>query len=127
LIAVDTSALIAIVLKEAQAEAFKDALATESMVVISAGTLTETLVVSTLRGFNGAMANLIRDLGMDVVPVTEASARRVAEAYSRWGKGIHPAALNFGDCFAYEVAQLHGCPLLFIGDDFAQTDIVSAL
>jgi len=97
------------------------------MVVISAGTLTETLVVSTLRGFNGAMANLIRDLGMDVVPVTEASARRAAEAYSRWGKGIHPAALNFGDCFAYEVAQLHGCPLLYIGDDFAKTDIVSAI
>ena len=47
--------------------------------------------------------------------------------YARWGKGVHPASLNFGDCFAYEVAVAHGCPLLCVGEDFAQTDIDSVL
>jgi ribonuclease VapC len=62
-----------------------------------------------------------------VLTVTAASARRIAQAHSRWGKGAHPAGLNFGDCFAYEVAKAHACPLLFIGNDFAKTDLVSAL
>lgn len=45
----------------------------------------------------------------------------------QWGKGIHPAALNFGDCFSYEVAKEHGCPLLYVGSDFSETDIEGAL
>ncbi|AHF84597.1 twitching motility protein PilT [Rhizobium leguminosarum bv. trifolii WSM1689] len=56
-----------------------------------------------------------------------ASARRIAEAHRAWGKGAHPASLNFGDCFAYEVAREHGCRLLFVGDDFVRTDIENAL
>ncbi len=56
-----------------------------------------------------------------------AAARRVAGAYAKWGRGVHPAALNFGDCFAYETAKTHDCPLLYIGGDFAQTDIASVL
>jgi ribonuclease VapC len=59
--------------------------------------------------------------------VTPASARRIASAYERWGKGIAAAGLNFGDCFAYEVAKEHDCPLLYIGDDFARTDVKRAL
>jgi ribonuclease VapC len=69
------------------------------------------------------MARLIEGLGFEVVSVTAASARRVAKAYESWGKGLHPAGLNWGDCFAYEVAKEHGCCLLFVGDDFSNTDI----
>ena len=50
-----------------------------------------------------------------------------ADCYAQWGKGVNPAGLNFGDCFAYEVARSHDCPLLFVGEDFARTDVVSVL
>lgn len=56
--------------------------------------------------------------GTDCVNVTPASTRRVAGAYKVWGKGVHPASLNFGDCFAYEVAREREMPLLHVGDDF---------
>ena len=59
--------------------------------------------------------------------VTAASAKRIADAYGRWGKGVHPASLNYGDCFAYEIAVEHACPLLYTGDDFLKTDMRSAL
>jgi len=59
--------------------------------------------------------------------VTEETAERAAAAYARWGKGNHPAGLNFGDCFAYALAEQMNCPLLFVGDDFSKTDIVPAL
>ena len=66
---------------------------------------------------------LIDGLGFTIANVTPASARRIADAYARWGKGIHAAGLNFGDCFAYEAAREHTCPLLYVGNDFSQTDI----
>ncbi len=59
--------------------------------------------------------------------MTPASARRIAQAYQRWGKGVHPASLNFGDCFAYEVAKERGCSLLYVGKDFEKTDVVAGL
>ena len=65
-------------------------------------------------------------LGFEIVPVTEASARSAAAAYDRWGKGIHPAALNFGDCFSYALAKSRGEALLFKGQDFSRTDVKSA-
>ena len=55
--------------------------------------------------------------------VTAVDARLVADAYECWGKGEHPASLNFGDCFAYALAKARDCPLLFVGNDFAQTDV----
>ena len=73
------------------------------------------------------MERLIEGMGASVIAVTSASARRAAEAYDRWGKGVHPAGLNFGDCFAYELAKQSACRLLFIGNDFARTDVESAL
>jgi ribonuclease VapC len=73
------------------------------------------------------MSHLIEGLGFSVIAVTQASAERVGQIYGRWGKGVHPAALNFGDCFAYEVAAENSCRLLFIGDDFSKTDVESAL
>lgn len=73
------------------------------------------------------MKRLIAGLGFESVNVTSASARRSAQAYERWGKGVHPAALNFGDCFAYALAKEHGCRLLYVGEDFKRTDIENAL
>ena len=125
MIAVDTSALVAIVLKEPQADACLAALEAEDEVLISAGTLAEMLIVSSRRNVGTEMARLIDRLAPDVVPVTPAAARRIGLVYQKWGRGVHPAALNFGDCFAYEVAKEHACRLLYVGDDFAKTDIES--
>lgn len=127
MIAVDTSALMAIVLNEPQADACAAALEAEDRLLISAGTVAEALIVAGRRNVGGEVARLIDGLGFEIVSVTLASARRVAEAYERWGKGIHPAALNFGDCFAYEAAKQHDCALLYVGEDFSRTDVESAL
>jgi ribonuclease VapC len=127
MIVVDTSALMAIVLGEQESTACIAALEAEERLLISSGTVAETLIVSAHRNVGGEVARLIDELGFEVVPVTSASARRIAEAYERWGKGVHPAGLNFGDCFAYAAAEEYGCHLLYVGDDFARTDMESVL
>jgi len=127
MIAVDTSALMAIVLGEADADVCMAMLETGPVVLISAGTVAEALIVAARRKVAEEMAKLIDGLGFDVVTVTAASARRIAAAYENWGKGVHPAGLNFGDCFAYEVAKAHDCRLLYVGNDFSKTDVESVL
>jgi ribonuclease VapC len=125
-IAVDTSALIAILLDEPEADACVAALENEREIVISAGTMAEALIVAARRNIAEEMARLLEGFGVTVVSVTPAAARRIASVYMRWGKGLHPAGLNFGDCFAYDVAREHRCPLLHVGDDFSKTDVESA-
>ena len=127
MIAVDTSALMAIVLDQPEAKACIEALELDDELLISAGTLAEALIVAGRRSVREEMETLLGGLGLEVVSVTSAAARRIAHAYERWGKGVHPATLNFGDCFAYDVAKSHGCRLLYVGEDFLQTDIESAL
>jgi ribonuclease VapC len=127
MIAVDSSALMAILLSEPEADACAAALEAEPHVLISAGTMAEALIVAARRNLRDEMETLIKDLAIEDISVTPAAARRIAAAYERWGKGVHPAGLNFGDCFAYEAAKEHACPLLFVGDDFTKTDIASAL
>jgi ribonuclease VapC len=127
MIAVDTSALMAILLDEAEANACIAVLEKEDNILISAGTIAEALIVATRRNVGEEIASLIDGLGFNAIAVTPASARRIASAYGRWGKGIHAAGLNFGDCFAYEVAKEHDCPLLYVGGDFARTDIRGVL
>jgi ribonuclease VapC len=127
MIAVDTSALMAILLNEPEANACAAALEAEERLLISAGTVAEALIVAARRNVGEEMERLIDGLGFEVVSVTPASARRIAHAYESWGKGVHPAALNFGDCFAYEVAQEHGCLLLYVGEDFSRTDLAGVL
>lgn len=127
MIAVDTSALMAIVLDEAEADACIAALEMEDNILISAGTIAEALIVAARRNVSEEIASLIDGLGFNAVAVTPASARRIAQAYGRWGKGFHAAGLNFGDCFAYEVAKEHDCPLLYVGGDFARTDVKGVL
>ena len=70
---------------------------------------------------------LLRSSGIAIEPVTEEQAHRAHQAFCDYGKGRHPAGLNFGDCFAYALAKVTGEPLLFKGEDFAKTDVVSAL
>jgi ribonuclease VapC len=127
MMAVDTSALMAILLSEERGEACAAALKTDEEVIVSAGTIAEALVVAGRRNVSAQMQRLIDDLGMEVVPLTLGAAQRVAEAYERWGKGVHRAALNLGDCFAYALARENACQLLYVGDDFAKTDIESVL
>jgi ribonuclease VapC len=127
MIAVDTSALMAIVLNEPEAASCVAALEAEDHLLISAGTVAEALIVAGRRNVSEEMTQLVDGLGFEIVSVTPAVARGIAKAYGRWGKGVHPAALNFGDCFSYAVAKEHGCRPLFVGNDFAQTDLESAI
>ena len=127
MIAVDTSALMAILLNEPETAACTEALATDDQLVVSAVTVVEALVVAERRGLESEMAGLIDGLALEVVSVSLTVAKRVAECYARWGRGVNPAGLNFGDCFAYEVAKTRNCPLLYVGTDFARSDIASVL
>jgi ribonuclease VapC len=115
---------MAIVLDEARAPLCRKALAEETHVLISAATMAEALIVAARRNVGDELAELIEGLGVEV---TAAAARRVARAYELWGKDMHPAGLNLCDCFAYDVAKAHDCPLLFVGDDFSRTDVAKVL
>ena len=126
MIVVDTSALMAVLLREPDGEVCRGRLEAETEILISAGTMAEALVVAGRRNIAAEMASLIEGLAFTVVPVSAATARQVAEAYARWGKGVHSAGLNLGDCFAYAVAKEYDCPLLYVGGDFAQTDLSDA-
>ena len=127
MIVVDTSALMAILLGEPTAEFCAAALVRETDILISAGTMAEALIVAGRRNVAEEMTSLVHDLGLTVVPVDGPAAKRVADAYDRWGKGGHSARLNLGDCFAYEVAARNSCPLLFVGDDFRKTDVQAVI
>jgi ribonuclease VapC len=131
MIAFDPSALMAIVLGEAENDACMAALEAEDeaedYVLISAGTIAEALIVAARRNVGEEIASLIDGLGFNAIAVTPASARRNASAYHRWGKGIHAAGLNFEDCFAYEVAKEHDCAPLYVGGEFARTDVKRVL
>ena len=116
---------MATLLDEPETTACTAALARNEQIAISAATVAEALIVAERRGLGTEMAELLDGLALDVVSVSLAVARRVADAYGQWGKGIHPAGLNFGDCFAYDVAKANDCPLLYVGDDFARTDVAS--
>jgi ribonuclease VapC len=123
MIVLDTSAVMALLLNEADANRIADALLSTERLVMSAGTLAECRIVAAHRGFSGELAALVKGLGVEIDPVDQAMAVEVADAYAKWGKGTHPAGLNFGDCFAYACARRSGAPLLFVGSDFSKTDI----
>lgn len=127
MIVIDTSALIAIVKDEPKALACIEAIDSADRVLISAGTLAEVLVVADRKNIWTTMSDFLGNLDLDVIVVDADMARSVGGVYSVWGKGVHPASLNFGDCFAYALALQYKCPLLYVGSDFSQTDIVSAI
>ena len=122
---IDSSALIAILLREPEAGAFLTAIALSDEVFLSAPTLLEASMV--MRGRNGEggealLDKLIRRLKIKVVPFTEDQAELAREAFALYGRGNHPAKLNFGDCISYAVAKDMGEPLLYKGEDFDKTD-----
>ena len=126
MIALDSSALIEVVAEQPMADACADVLL-RSDLIISAATLAEALIVSRRKKVARQLDQLIDLLRLDVEDVDAAFAQRAAFAYARWGKGFHPADLNYGDSFSYALAEMYACPLLYVGNDFAQTDIRSAL
>ena len=126
MIAVDTSAILAIALDELEAETFKAALR-RGGVLIGWPTLFETRIVLAAKGFANAadiVARLVAAPSVTAVPFDAKHYAAAEAAYERFCKGRHPAALNMGDCFAYAVAAVAGCPLLFKGADFPETDVV---
>lgn len=125
---VDTSALVAIVLGEDDAETLLQLMAGGDPVRVSAATLLEATIVAESRQGPDATRDLellLAGVGAEVVPVEPEQARRAADAWRRFGKGRHPAGLNFGDCFSYALAESLGDALLFKGGDFAQTDVAA--
>lgn len=127
MIVVDTSVLLAILLDEPTRAACLGVLREEPELVMSAGTMTEAFVTAEHKGLGPEMVELIEELSPEAIPVTGESARLALVAFRQWGKGRHPAGLNFGDCFSYVAAKQMNCPLLFVGNDFGRTDIVSVL
>jgi ribonuclease VapC len=126
LIVLDTSALVAILQGEPEAAQMRDRIGRAEGLFISAGTAAEAMIVAGQRGFRSSLEAMLLKFGVEIVPVTAIEIGRVADAYARWGKGNHPAALNLGDCFAYALARERDYPLLFVGNDFSRTDIDAA-
>jgi ribonuclease VapC len=122
----DTSALLALLLDEPEAEGFRAAVEEDTTRLVSAATLLETaLVIEARKGEPGGreLDSLIHKADVVVVPVDAEHVTEARRAYRRFGKGRHAAGLNFGDLFAYSLARTSGEPLLFKGDDFTKTDI----
>jgi ribonuclease VapC len=125
---IDTSALLALLLNEPERRSFNESIAAASTCVMSTATFVEASIVLESRfGAEG-----VRDLdlfvelaGIELVAVDEDQARMARRAFSRFGKGRHPAGLNYGDCFAYALAAVLGEPPLYKGNDFSQTDVAA--
>ncbi len=128
MIALDTSALIAIVKNEATAKACAVVLEIPNRrLSLSTGTLLELKIVALQKKCTEELTRLVTSLNFEIIDLTASRAELAAAAYQRFGKGIHPASLNFGDCFSYATAKEFDCPLLYVGEDFARTDVRSAL
>jgi ribonuclease VapC len=127
---VDTSAIIAIIFREAEWRELSSIAAGDPILAMSAVTFHEASIVVARKKKDALGAQLVddfvTDLNVDVVPVDLDAARVARAAFFRFGKGYHPAGLNLADCFSYSLAKTRNAPLLFKGDDFLKTDIVPA-
>lgn len=127
---IDTSAIVAVLLNEVTAARIAQLIETSSPRLLSAANLLETsIVIESRKGEPGGreLDLLLYRARIDIVPLDQDQAEIARIAWRRFGKGRHPAALNYGDCFAYALAKSRRLPLLYIGDDFSQTDIETAL
>lgn len=125
----DSSALVAIIFAEAGYLDLVDRVLESDHARIGAPTLTETSIVvaaRTRKAMTGVVEGLVEEMRIAVVPFGEIEWRAAREAYLRFGRGRHPAALNFGDCLAYATARVARDALLFVGTDFSKTDIDAA-
>ena len=126
---IDTSAIVAIALNEPEATKLEERIADDPVRLISAATVLEaTIVLETRLGEAGGREFdlWLHKLGAEIVAVDAEQMDAARRAWRRYGKGRHPAALNFGDCFSYALALIRGEPLLFKGEDFARTDSIDA-
>ena len=116
---IDTSAIVAILLGEPEARGFELALQADPTRWISAATYLELGIVASVRGAEGvhALDHLLLAAGIDIIPVTVEHARIARDGFLRFGKGRHPAALNYGDCFSYALAKASGQPILCKGEN----------
>lgn len=122
---VDSSAVVAVFVREPRYEELADMMMREPA-AIGAPTLAETGLVLTAKIGTpalGALARFVQELGIETVPFGQDHWREAIDAFARFGRGRHPAALNFGDCLTYAVARLAREPLLCTGKDFAKTDL----
>lgn len=127
---IDTSALVAIAAREAGHEELISVIEASAHTEMSSVTHLELLVVLGSKRFaisDRGVTELLRGLDIRVVGFTPAHAQVAAQAYARFGKGNHSARLNMGDCASYATARISGDSLLYVGKDFAQTDIASAV
>jgi ribonuclease VapC len=127
---IDTSALIAILLNEAEAEPFAKAMAADPKRLVSSFSLLEAaIVIEAKKGEAGGVELdlLVHRARIEIVAMSTEQVELARAAWRRYGKGNHPAGLNIGDCCAYALAKYSGEPLLFKGRDFELTDITSAL
>jgi ribonuclease VapC len=127
---IDTSAVLAILQDEPERSRFTEAIAEAAQCSMSAATLLEVAIVVEARfGVEGGrhLEQLLERAGVEIVAVDEEQVRMAREAYRRFGRGRHPARLNFGDCFSYALAFVRQQRLLFKGDDFAQTDVAPVI
>ena len=123
---IDTSALLAILQDEPERRSFNEAIeAAESRVMSIANYVEVSIVVESRHGAEGLreLDRFVDRAGIDLVGVDVGQGKIARDAFSRFGKGRHPAGLNFGDCFAYALARVLAQPLLFKGDDFSKTDL----
>jgi ribonuclease VapC len=126
---VDTSAIIAIVFDEPDARIFAQAITRADVCRMSAATFVETAIVVESQTKDRGSRELdafFRRAGIIIEPVTEEQAHIARQAFTDYGKGRHPAGLNYGDCFSYALAKASGEPLLFKGKDFSKTDLSRA-
>lgn len=126
----DSSALIAILLREPESRILDQAIVAASSCKISAPTFVEvSIIVESRTGAEGLLLweSMLRQSNIIIEPFTVEHAFLARQAFSDYGKGRHPAGLNFGDCFSYALAKATGEPLLFKGDDFRKTDVSPAL
>jgi ribonuclease VapC len=126
---VDSSAIVALILREPGWERLVDKLGGDDSCAIGAATLAETGLVLTAKigkKASSVLSRFLQESGISVIPFAEEHWPVAVEAYERFGKGRHAAGLNFGDCLTYAVARLADRPLLFVGQDFARTDLTSA-
>jgi ribonuclease VapC len=125
---IDSSALAAILFNEPEALALEQRIADDPVRLMSAATLVEaTIVIETRLGEAGGREFdlWLHRAGVEIVPVDTSQADTARRAWRRFGKGRHPASLNYGDCFSYALAITTGEPLLFRGEDFGGTDVVA--
>ena len=125
----DTSALLVVLLGEAEAPTFRALFVRDPVRLLSAANLLETAIVieSRLGEAGGRELDLlVHRAGVEIVAVSSDQVEVARDAFRQYGKGRHPAGLNFGDCFAYALSKTSGEPLLFKGEDFSKTDTRNA-